>query len=699
MDSILSFLSLYLFGFTLLTAYFGIYAAIRGETVINRIFTAFCALSGIYLLGYLMELNSATLERMIFWNGVQYIGLAFIPALWVVLAAYFEKPERRIPGPVLAGLCAMSVLTFILRMTNGQHYLFYTDMWINEALGLRILFLEKGPAYVLNSVFVSGCSLGATYFYLRAALRGVDTGKRVTAVFIFGSLLPWFALMMNLINIWGLGIDYIAIVTPLTLALIGMILSDRNFLRLKPLARDNVFEIVSEGIIVLDSQNCLADFNPAAAEIMNTLSRTRVGEPIGSVVPDCSALEKLVENGAPVEIQRIMGGKPRYFSARLSTVQNELRQHIGRIISLTDSTDKVETIHLLQENQQHIEHLSLHDQLTGLFNRRYYEEALLHYEARGQYPLTLMMADVNGLKLVNDAFGHTAGDRLLTAAGALLQRCCREGDVLARVGGDEFALILPQAGEREAAAFLDRLASEAARLTDAALPVSLSIGFGVRTRARQKMEDVQKQAEERMYKEKLVRSPQAKKRVFQAVVESLHRSSGWEKEHALRVGRLSARLGEALGMTPESCERLRLLGEVHDIGKVGIDEWILQKPAAVSDLEQDEIRRHPEIGYHILSSVSDYADLAPLVLNHHERWDGHGFPLGIAGPDIPLEARILAIADAYESLTSPRPYREQVGRDKALAEIEKSAGTQFDPRLADLFVTMMGQEALDVVYV
>lgn len=518
-------------------------------------------------------------------------------------------------------------------------------------------------------------------------------------LFILGSLLPWVSMMLNLFNAGGLGIDYIAILTPLTLGLLGLIVSDRNFLRLKPLARDNVFETVSEGIIVLDSQNCLADFNPAAAEIMTFLTRESIGRTLGDLAVDCPALVQLATDGDPVEVERVVGGAPRYYSARLSTVHNELRQHIGRIISLTDSTDKVEAIHLLQDNQQRIEHLSLHDQLTGLYNRRHYEAALLQSEVQRQYPLTLIMADVNGLKMVNDAFGHGAGDALLVAAAGLLQRCCRPEDVLARIGGDEFAIMLPQAGEAEVRAFLDRLDAEARSASEAPIPVSLSVGYGIRTKGRQRMEDVQKQAEERMYKEKLVRSPQAKKRVFRAITETLYRNSQWEKEHARRVGQLCVRLGEVLGMSEDTCERLRLLGEIHDIGKVGIADGILQKPAAIDDLEQEEVRRHPEIGYHILSSVGELSDLAPLVLNHHERWDGSGFPLGVAGQDIPLEARLLALADTYESMTAPRPYREAVSPEQALREMAQNAGTQFDPRLTDLFVAMMRQDAVEVVYV
>lgn len=333
-----------------------------------------------------------------------------------------------------------------------------------------------------------------------------------------------------------------------------------------------------------------------------------------------------------------------------------------------------------------LEHLSYHDQLTGLYNRRFFEAELNRLDVERSLPLTIIMGDVNGLKLVNDSLGHVMGDKLLKKVAEVIKKGCRKEDIAARWGGDEFVILLPKTDAFQTKQILKRIKSIASKEKIGAIDISISFGYETKKSRKVKIQETFKKAEDYMYKKKLFEGPNAMGKAINTIIIALHEKNKREEEHSHRVSILCKDMGEALGLPEHEVKELKTVGLLHDIGKVAIEENILNKPGKLTDEEWQEIKRHPEIGYRILNTVDDMAEMAEYVLAHHERWDGKGYPKGLKGKEIPLQSRIIAIADSYDAMTSERSYRSALSEEVAIGELKLNAGTQFDPELIDVFI-------------
>ncbi len=343
-----------------------------------------------------------------------------------------------------------------------------------------------------------------------------------------------------------------------------------------------------------------------------------------------------------------------------------------------------------KQAENDIRYLSYHDQLTGLFNRRFYEEELGKMKFQKNLPFTLILCDINVLKLTNDAFGHMTGDDLLKRFADVLTGELRSGDVAARIGGDEFVLLLSKTdrtgAEKLAACIREGIERSNAENSDSPI-LSVSFGWAVKDNEDEKFETIFLRAEERMYSQKLREGNARKKEMVQLVLQKLFARDHWELVHSENVGRLSMAIGAAMGLEIAALEQLWALGRLHDIGKIGISEKILNKHEALSQEEWIEFRRHPEIGYQILRSVDRYAPIAEAVLSHHEWYDGGGYPRKLKGQEILLGARIVAVAEAYDKMVSGDSFRKPVSRAIAAGELLAGAGTQFDPEVVELFLS------------
>ncbi|MEW5785120.1 MAG: HD domain-containing phosphohydrolase [Bacillota bacterium] len=340
--------------------------------------------------------------------------------------------------------------------------------------------------------------------------------------------------------------------------------------------------------------------------------------------------------------------------------------------------------------EDQLKYLSLHDQLTGLHNRAYFENELNRLCGSREYPISIISFDMDGLKLINDTMGHSRGDELIKAFAAVVKQSLRGSDILARMGGDEFAALMLRTDEKGAAEIVERIAyqTEQYNREHAELPLSISLGVAAAESAAVPLMDVFKKADDLMFREKLYRGAGARSHIVDTLLAALAERDYITEGHAQRLSVLCRKTGEAIGLSPHRLSDLALLAQVHDLGKVGIPDGILFKPGALTEEEWEVMRLHPEKGYRIASSSQDLSGVADLILKHHERWDGTGYPLGLKGEEIPAECRILAIVDAFDAMTSERPYSRVKSIAEALAELNRCAGTQFDPELVDIFLNV-----------
>jgi len=341
---------------------------------------------------------------------------------------------------------------------------------------------------------------------------------------------------------------------------------------------------------------------------------------------------------------------------------------------ITDITER-------RQAEDQIRYLSFYDKLTGLYNRAFFEEELRRLDTTRKLPLSIIIGDVNGLKLVNDALGHQQGDGLLKAAAEILLRSCRHEDVVARWGGDEFIVLLPECDSLSAGKVFNRIKQACQYINDLPLQTSMSLGMATKGRPEQNIREVVKEAEDKMYRNKLLESRSARSTFLFSLEKTLWTRSHETREHCQRMQQIARMIGQAVNLPDSEMDNLLLLASLHDIGKIAIPNSILDKSGALSPEEWEVIKKHPETGYRIGLSSPDMAPIAEAILHHHERWDGRGYPLGLRGTDIPLISRIIAIADTYDVMTNGRPYQRSFSPEEVRREIERCAGSQFDPQM------------------
>jgi diguanylate cyclase (GGDEF)-like protein/PAS domain S-box-containing protein len=458
---------------------------------------------------------------------------------------------------------------------------------------------------------------------------------------------------------------------------------------------ENTFRIIFEGssdaILIMEDDRFI-DCNPATMELLGYDSK----ESIIAKSPWELAAEKQPDGTPSKEkAQDLMkrtleNGKARFEWWHMKRDGTLLPVEV-MLTSIVLNEKKV--FHILwrdisdrKKMEQKLEYLSYRDQLTSLYNRRFFEEELNRLDVKRNFPLTIVMADVNGLKLINDSFGHAAGDELLKKVAEVVQKGCRADDIVSRVGGDEFVILLPKTDEYEAEQIVKRIKNLTLEETVGSIDISISFGWETKRIEEEKTHEILKKAEDHMYKKKLFEGPSMRGKTINAIINTLHEKNKREEQHSHRVSLLCKSFGKVLGLSEGEVQELKTVGLLHDIGKIAMEESILNKQGKLTDDEWQEMKRHPEIGYRILSTVNDMAEMGEYVLAHHERWDGTGYPKGLKGKEIPLQARIIAIVDAYDAMTSERAYRSALPEEVAIEELRRNAGTQFDPEITRIFI-------------
>jgi len=346
-----------------------------------------------------------------------------------------------------------------------------------------------------------------------------------------------------------------------------------------------------------------------------------------------------------------------------------------------------------KHREEEILYISFHDALTGLFNRRFFETEMKRLDSQRQLPLSVIMGDINGLKLINDIFGHLEGDKVLKEAAEILRKSCRADDIVARWGGDEFVILLPKTPPEVAKKLCAKIRNYCRSSQDNALQTSIALGYASKMLPEHDMERVLKDAEDMMYQNKLEESRGFRRSIVEAVSQTLAKTSHETLRHAERLKKLCQAVGSAMGLSATILAELDMLAALHDIGVIVLKDDLLKSARPLSDAQWQEVRRHPEVGYHIAKSSPDLWPVAEFILAHHEWWDGSGYPRGLAGEEIPIQSRILAVADAYEAMTSRRPYRPALNHQQALEELIKGAGSQFDPEVVRVFAGLAFDQA------
>lgn len=339
--------------------------------------------------------------------------------------------------------------------------------------------------------------------------------------------------------------------------------------------------------------------------------------------------------------------------------------------------------------EDEIKYLTYYDKLTGLFNRGYYEFNIERIINQGNYPISIIIGDVNGLKITNDTFGYAAGDKLLQEAAKLLKESCPEEAIICRWGGDEFIVIIQNCDEQTVDGIVQKVKDSIAKNEENL--VSISLGYTTKYSSDEDIDVLVRQAEEFMYHNKLLENKSLRNNTLSVLNRTLLEKSHETEKHAERIFHICEKIGNKLNLSSILINRLSLLAKLHDIGKIGIPDDILNKPGKLNESEWEIMKTHTQIGYRIATSVPDIQHVAYDILCHHERYDGAGYPNGLKGEEIPLLARILSIVDAFDVMTNNRPYKKAFSVEMAVEELKICSSTQFDPELVNIFLEVINE--------
>ncbi|NJD01613.1 MAG: PAS domain S-box protein [Ruminiclostridium sp.] len=454
---------------------------------------------------------------------------------------------------------------------------------------------------------------------------------------------------------------------------------------------------IGDAVISTDNDGKAIMLNSAAEELIGWKREEAVGKPLDIILNivngtiteysmkndiEDKGFLALMDSGNNI-VLRSKDGTERTIDANKSPILDDYGNKFGEVIVFRDITEK-------RRKEEEILYLSFHDKLTGLFNRAFMEAEMLRLDTKRQYPITIIVGDLNGLKIANDIFGHAEGDRLLQKIAKILKASARKEDIISRWGGDEFAVLLPKTSEITGTEVRKRILDACASAESSPIQPSIALGIASKTEESQDIQKMLKDAEDRMYRHKLLEGKSARSAIISSLGKTLFEKSLETEEHARRMLSISTKIGKAIGLTASELDELKLLAVLHDMGKIGIPDNILKKPGKLSKDEWEEMKKHPEKGYQIAGSSQELSYIAEYILHHHEHWDGTGYPKGLKGNEIPRLSRILTIVDTYDVITHSRVYKDIMSHNEAIEEIRRCAGTQFDPELTEIFIQVMG---------
>lgn len=338
------------------------------------------------------------------------------------------------------------------------------------------------------------------------------------------------------------------------------------------------------------------------------------------------------------------------------------------------------------ESIDQLKHLTTYDSLTGAYSRQYLPEILKKINSKDSYPIGLIVTDLNGLKFVNDSFGHQSGDDLIKESVTLLKNSIHfDLDTLIRMGGDEFLIICQKSSNQSLEKLTKYISKNCEKTNFMEIPISFSVGSSLIESSEDNFEDLLRLADDRMYMDKLLNQKSIGSNYIKSLKKTLEEKSYETSAHINRMVKIAKIVGNFMNISREFQDALELATSLHDIGKIAIPEDIILKSSKLTEHEWQIIKRHPEIGSRIVNGLFTLPLVEQGILAHHERWDGKGYPNGLKEKETPLIARMISIIDSFDVMIQGRSYQKAKSVEEALLELRVCSGKQFDPELVKIF--------------
>lgn len=531
--------------------------------------------------------------------------------------------------------------------------------------------------------------------------------NKVITLYIFGVVVHISMILCQLAFPYPLNLQVIKLVSPIviiaypiavTCLSLGIIIHKNRLDSDKELKKSEekyrtLIENSKLGIIQYDTNGIIELANEEFANILGTEHKNLIGLNINEL-PNKDVVEALNKslNGSTSifnDYYESIFSKKKFptrvqFSPIL--IENKIIGGIALIEDLTEQTNL----------KKSVEELSNRDILTKLYNRTAFDLFLYSKDEKLQYPVSISTCGINKFTIVNTSFGYDVGNQVLVEIAKLLLEYEAKNTYFRayRIGGDQFALVMPKTPNDVAEIEIENLKQKINSIEKFKFDINISCGLATAENINDSIIDIFTKAFDNKVKAKVYEGSSISTKTVDLIMNTLFAKNERENLHSERVSKIAREIAELYNLGTAFCNRVELAGKLHDIGKITVSEEILDKPGKLNNTEWEKIKKHPETGFMILSSVKEYLDFAHIVYSHHERWDGFGYPRGLSKNNSPLEARIIGVADAYDAMTVSRPYRRALTPKEAIDEIEKYSGTQFDPEVAEKIITLYNSNKL-----
>lgn len=622
---------------------------------------------------------------IVFFHDVKYISVTTVPIIFFIIA--FENLKREpLKRWVTIALLVVPVFTLFSIVTTESLQLFRSGVEVVKVSGVNMVDDVDEIAYWIHTAY-SYAILGAGLVALMIGYFKEATIYRRKGLVILLSV--WLPIISNIIYNFGQEkFKLLVDITPFTffITLMGIYFALYIYKPIKviPMARNRIVEDMRTAELFLDLDGRIFDMNKQFERLIETNRKVVFLEPLSQMqglVYD-AIRKKIRDQKEDVQLTLTLEGERTHWVVNVADVMDKKERSMGTLITLIDISE-------MQNMLIRMEEMSYEDPMTHVYNRKYFDEMIHTLDHPHYYPLGLLIGDINGLKYVNDSSGHMAGDEFLKEMAELIIEVTPSRSIVCRIGGDEFAVLIPNTSEEEIEEIIENVEYKCYGKKIGNVPVGIAVGSVVKQFNDMTADELIKRADEDMYRKKLIMGSSSRDNNLKLLTMILTEKSGETQEHLDRTAYLSRCFSEKLGLNPYQTNDLNLLSQLHDIGKVMIPDGILNKPGKLTDEEWQIMRLHPQKGYEILSNSPNLSSIADAALYHHERWDGKGYPRGFKGEDIPLLARVISIVDAYDVMTHKRVYKTAMAVDDALEELKRCSGTQFDPRLVSYFTEMI----------
>ena len=650
-------------------------------------------------------------------NVVLLFGLVFIMNL------SNNKPEQKklvtkIIFGVFIGIITIMVMINAWEMNTGAIFdtrsvlisvasLFFSTISASIATIIAIIYrISIGGEGVYAGVLTLFFAFSIGFLWKNFFMKKVKINKYLS-IYLFGLLVHVFMMLSQLTFPYPKNIEVlisvgptVILVYPIAVLLLSMAIINHNqrilsqeIIHINEEKYKTLFENSKLGIIQYNLDGIIELTNDAFCEIIGVPRNETVGYNMAKL-PDLGVVDA-VKKSLSGEVIIYEDYDVKYLSDKtisgriqFSPIYND-DEVIGGIGIIEDLKEQ-------KELKKNIEILRKQDILTKLYNRAAFDEFIFTKTSEAHYPITIATCDINTFQVINTSFGYDVGNEVLIEISNILIEHAQENANFHpyRIGGDEFAVIMLNTSKSDGDKIISKIQEKINDISKFDFNICISCGVNTTYSSITSITDAFNNALSNMMSNKIYDGSSISIKTIDVIMNTLFEKNKRERMHSERVSKISRRIAELYSLGTAFTNRTELAGKLHDIGKITISEEILDKPGKLSDPEWQKIRKHPETSFKILSTVSEYLDVANVVLSHHERYDGLGYPRGLKEHKIPLEARIISVADSFDAMTVSRPYRTAMNIDEAVEEIKKNSGTQFDPMVVDKFLIMYANNEL-----